>query len=149
MMLEFTDTHPDCNVQEAEYKRLLGFPRHYVLEGRVRELADWAREWFAAHGKPWNCARQTDAVHVADERLSINGTGFVSKQLHDQFAIAEAGRAVLVAVSAGRECEEKARQLWQDGKPDEYFFLEMFGSAVAEHLITMASGRICGGAHAH
>ena len=36
-----------------------------------------------------------------------------------------------------------ARQCWQDGKPDEYFFLEMFGSAVVEHLVTHAAGRIC------
>jgi hypothetical protein len=53
---------------------------------------------------------------------------------------------MLVAVSAGKECEEKARQCWQDGKPDEYFFLEMYGSAVVEHLVTLAAGRIC--AHA-
>ena len=50
---------------------------------------------------------------------------------------------MLVAVSAGPECERRARQLWQDGKPDEYFFMEAFGSAVVEHLITIASGRIC------
>ena len=25
-MLELIDTHPDCNVQEAEYSRLLGYP---------------------------------------------------------------------------------------------------------------------------
>ncbi len=74
----------------------------------------------------------------------IAGTKFSSKQLHDQFKTAEAHGAVLVAVSAGRECEEKARELWQAGKPDEYFFMEMFGSAVVEHLVTVASGRICG-----
>ena len=51
---------------------------------------------------------------------------------------------MLVAVSAGKECEEKARELWQEEKPDEYFFLETFGSAVAEHLIALASGSICG-----
>src|SRR5207342_3931160 len=55
----------------------------------------------------------------------------------------------LAAVSAGKECEEKARELWQDGRPDEYFFLEVFGSAVVEHLITVASGRICGWADAN
>jgi hypothetical protein len=50
---------------------------------------------------------------------------------------------MLVAVSAGRECEEKARQLWLEEKPDEYFFLEMYGSAVVEHLVTAAGARLC------
>ena len=56
---------------------------------------------------------------------------------------------MLVAVSAGKECEEKARELWQESKPDEYFFMEMFGSAVVEHLVTVANGRICGWADAN
>ena len=50
---------------------------------------------------------------------------------------------MLVAVSAGSECEAKARECWQDGKPDEYFFLEMYGSAVVEFLVTHAAGRVC------
>ena len=56
---------------------------------------------------------------------------------------AQAHSALLVAVSAGKECEEHARELWNEGKPDEYFFLETYGSAVVEQLITVASGRIC------
>jgi hypothetical protein len=50
---------------------------------------------------------------------------------------------MLVAVSAGSACEDYARRLWEDSKPDEYFFLEMFGSAVVEHLMATMSGRIC------
>jgi hypothetical protein len=56
---------------------------------------------------------------------------------------AQADRAALVAVSAGKECEERARQLWLEGKPDEYFFLEIFGSAVVEHLVTSTGARLC------
>ena len=41
-MNELIDTHPDVNVQEAEYARLLGYPREWVMEGRPRELAEWA-----------------------------------------------------------------------------------------------------------
>ena len=142
--MELVDNKPDVSVQEAEFKRLLGYPRKHVLEGRALELAEATRQWYAEHGRPWIYARQTDGLELANERLKIAGTGFSSKQLHDQFAAAEAHGAVLAAVSAGKECEEKARTLWQDGKPDEYFFMEMFGSAVVEHLITVASGRICG-----
>ena len=142
--MELVDNKPDVSVQEAEFQRLLGYPRRHELEGRARELADAARQWFAEHGRPWIYARQADAVELVGNRLIISGTEFSSKHLHDQFQAAEAHGAVLLAVSAGGECEEKARELWQTGKPDEYFFMEMFGSAIVEHLVTVASGRICG-----
>jgi len=143
-MFELIDPHPPVNVQQTEYQRLLGYPKRHVPEGRARELADAARAWYADNGRPWIYARQMGNVELRDNRLRMRGTEFASKRLHDQFAVASAHTAVLVAVSAGRECEEKARQLWQGGKPDEYFFMEMYGSAVVEHLVTIASGRICG-----
>jgi hypothetical protein len=142
--MELIDPNPNVSVQEAEFKRLLGYPRRHVLEGRALELAAGVRQWYAEHGRPWIYARQMDGLELANERLKIAGTEFSSKQLHDQFHATQAHSAMLVAVSAGRECEEKARELWQAGKPDEYFFMEMYGSAVVEHLITVASGRICG-----
>jgi hypothetical protein len=143
-MFELNDMRPDCNVQESEYKRLLGFPIDYVLEGRSRELADTTRQWFAEHGRPWIYSRQIEGLRLADDRLHVNGTFFSSRQLHDNFNSAQVHSAMLTAVSAGRECEERAGELWQQGKPDEYFFMEMYGSAVVEHLVTVASGRICG-----
>jgi hypothetical protein len=142
-MLELIDICPDINVQESEYQRLLGYPGHHVLEGRSRELADTTRQWYAEHGKPWIYARQTEALELAGAQVRINGTGFSSSRLHDQFNAAQVHSAVLVVVSAGKQCEEKARELWQEGKPDEYFFMEMFGSAVVEHLVAGVSGRIC------
>ena len=116
--MELIDTHPATNVQEPEYARLLGYPSHHVLEGRARELADGCRQWYTQNGRPWIYARQCDGRELAGERLSIEGAGFSSKHLHDQFAAAGAHTAMLAAVSAGPECEEKARQLWQEGKPD-------------------------------
>ncbi|HZM06122.1 MAG TPA: hypothetical protein VFC44_24230 [Candidatus Saccharimonadales bacterium] len=133
-MFELIDPCPALAVQESEYKRLLGYPPHYTLEERSRKLAESARQWYAEHGRPWIYARETEARRVA---------GFSSRQLHDQFRDAEVHGAMLAVVSAGPQCEEKARQLWEEGKPDEYFFMEMYGSAVVEHLITLASGRIC------
>src|SRR2546427_4191167 len=44
---------PYTTLFRSEYKRLLGFPSHYVLGDRVRELADWARGWYAENGRPW------------------------------------------------------------------------------------------------
>ena len=143
-MLELFETNPAVNVQESEYQRLLGLPKNYLMQGRTRELADAARRWYAENGRPWFYALEINRLKLADGKLHIGETEFSSRQLHDQFAEAQADRAVLVAVSAGRECEEHAQQLWRDSKPDEYFFLEMFGSAVVEHLVTLASGHICG-----
>ena len=54
-MIELVDTLPDINVQPAEYKRLLGYPRERVLSGRARELAEWARAWYAKHGRAGAC----------------------------------------------------------------------------------------------
>ncbi len=50
---------------------------------------------------------------------------------------------MLVAVSAGPEIEQQAHRAWLQEKPDEYFFLEMYGSAVVEHLTTMTGARLC------
>src|SRR5664279_1730823 len=131
-MLELIDAQPLVGVDEAEYRRLLGYPARHVLEGRARELADWAREWYAKHGRPWVYARQTDGVEVTADALRIDGAAIISKRLHEQWVDARTSAAMLVAVSAGKECEEKSRELWQEGKPDEYFFLESYGSAVVE-----------------
>lgn len=148
-MLELIDTQPETCVQEAEYARLLGYPSRHTLEGRARELADETRQWYAQNGQPWIYARQCDGLELAGARLKLGSAGFSSKVLHDQFAAAGAHSAVLAAVSAGPQCEERSRQLWQEGKPDEYFFMEMYGSAVVEHLITAAGGRICAWAETH
>jgi len=148
-MLELIDTNPNVNVQESEYKRLLGFPAQYELTARTKELADWARQWYAEHGRPWIYALQMDGLALADGHVRINGVTFSSRRLSEQLAEAQADNAVVVAVSAGRQCEEKALQLWKEEKPDEYFFLEVYGSAVVEHLIASAAYRICDWADQH
>jgi hypothetical protein len=142
-MFELIETNLTVDVQDSEYRRLLGYPKSRALDGRARELADAARQWYAENGRPWIFAWQAGTPELANGRLRLSGTEFSSKQLHDQFAEAQADNAVLVAVSAGPECEGHAQQLWSESKPDEYFFLETLGSAVVEHLVTVANGRIC------
>ena len=148
-MFQLSELNPPVEVQDSEYQRLLGYPKSRVLDGRARELADAARQWYAANGRPWIFARQSGAPKLADGKLRLGGTAFTSTQLHDQFVEAQADNTVLVAVSAGPECEAHAQQLWRESKPDEYFFLETFGSAVVEHLVTIANGRICAWADAN
>ncbi len=142
-MFELLDTRPDVQVQPSEYQRLLGYPDGHALSDRASELAHWAANWYAEHGHPWIYARETDPFDLQQGRLRIHGQDFASNALHDQLHRAGATNGMLVVVSAGRECEEHARELWQQEKPDEYFFLEVFGSAVVEHLVTTTGARIC------
>ncbi|HVV01174.1 MAG TPA: hypothetical protein VHH88_07400 [Verrucomicrobiae bacterium] len=141
-MIEFFDSQPDVEVLESEYLRLLGFPAGHSLDGRARELADWARQWYAAHGKPWIYARGLP-VEAAENIVRLNGSLFHSRALNESLRDAAAAEVVVAAVSAGPECEQKAGELWEEGKPDEYFFLEIYGSAVVEHLIAGAGARVC------
>src|SRR5690349_13474072 len=122
--MEIIDNRPEVNVQAAEYLRLLGYPRGFVLEGRALELAEEAREWFARHGRPWVYARSVDSVGVQGDSVTIDDATFHGRRLPAVFESAGADRAFIVAVTAGPELEEEAQARWREGKPDEYFFLE-------------------------
>ena len=142
-MIELADTRPDTQVAGAEYLRLLGYPRGHVLEGRACELAQWARAWYAENGRPWVYAREMAAVELAAGAVRIQGAAFHSERLRQTFEEAEAHGAILAAASAGPEAEREAQKLWSEEKPDEYFFLEIYASAVVEHLVTMLGARLC------
>ena len=141
--MEWSDAHPEVAVQTAEYQRLLGYPRGHVLDGRARELADWARQWYAGHGRPWIYAREAQSARTDGASVEIEGVRFPSGVLRRRFEKAAAGSAVLAAVSAGPEIEREAQKLWREEKPDEYYFLEVLGSAVVERLTTMTGARLC------
>ncbi len=141
--LELSSTLSSLDVLEEEYVRLLGFPRGWVLEGRSRELADWAESWYAEHGRPWMYARQAEEVEIAGDWIGMDGVQFSSRRLRSTLENAQAHSVILVAVGAGPEAEEDARRRWIDGKPDEYFFLEVYASAVVEHLAMLAGARLC------
>lgn len=142
-IIELACTLSGVNVETSEYVRLLGFPRGWMLEGRPLELATWARDWYAANGKPWIYARQAEGLEISGDSISIDGVSFAGKPLLRTLQQAEAHSVVLVAVGAGPEAEQEARRRWETEKPDEYFFLEIFASAVVEHLTTLAGARLC------
>lgn len=129
-------------VSDAEYHRLLGWPRGHVPSDEALALAAAARRWYAEFGRPWVHRREA-AVELTATGLRIEGVEFTSDKLRAHLAAAGVDRVVLFAASAGPECEREARALWEAGKPDEYFFLEMFGSAVVERLVAETNGRLC------
>lgn len=148
-MIEFRDRLPDVNVQPAEYMRLLGYPRDWVMTDRARELADWARDWYRRNGRPWIYAREIGDIDTAGSQVRIGDRLFTSPRLQKTLRDAGAESAILVAAGAGPELEAEAQIRWQDGKPDEYFFLEVYGSAVVEHLIVTTGARLCAWAESH
>lgn len=141
--MEWIETHPEVAVQTAEYQRLLGYPADYVMEGRSKELVRWALAWYAAHGRPWIYAREAGSVGTGGASVNIEGVRFHSGVLRRRFEKAAAGAAVLAAVSAGPEIEREAQKLWREEKPDEYYFLEVLGSAVVERLTAIAGASLC------
>jgi hypothetical protein len=148
-MIELAGTAPVVDVQSVEYNRLLGYPPGWTLEGRARELADLAASWYAGNGRPWVYARQAESLHTENGSVQIDGVSFTSPRLQSTLQRAEAHSAILVAAGAGPELESESQRLWQDEKPDEYFFLEMYGSAVVERLVTATGARLCSWAEQH
>lgn len=148
-MIELLDHAPEVDVPAAEYLRLLGYPRGCQPEGRAQELAEWARAWYGEHGRPWIYARQAESIVTDAVSFAVEGESFASPSLVQLLRDAEANAVVLVAVSAGPEIDAAAAQAWRDDKPDEYFFLEVFGSAVVEALITLTGARLCAWADGH
>jgi hypothetical protein len=120
-----------------------------VLDGRALELAEWARDWYAKNGRPWVYARQAETFGLAGDCIYIDGLEFVSKRLENTLRQAEAHSVILVAVGAGPKAEEEAQRRWAEEKPDEYFFLEVYASAVVEHLTTTTGARLCDWAEQH
>ncbi len=135
-------TPPQVHVAETEFRRLLGYPRGHEPSPRAQELAEGARRWFAEHGRPWMYHREA-TLDVRGDTLRFDGIEFRSPELRAYLRQAGAQRAVFIVVSAGRACEEHARRLWEESKPDEYFFLETFGSAVVESLVAAINGQVC------
>lgn len=142
-MFEYLDISPDINVLESEYKRLLGYPPDFAVSDRVNELMNETRQWYVHNGAPWVYVRQMQSFRMDTEHFLIDGASFRSKRILDQMRETDGEGVVAVVVSAGKNCEGRARQLWKEEKPDEYFFMEVFGSAIVEHLIAAAAGKIC------
>lgn len=147
--LELAGNPVEVNVAPEEYTRLLGYPRGFAMEGRAQELAEWARDWYAVHGHPWFYARQAEQMELAESAVTLDGVPFRSGRLHNTLREAGADGAVLVAVGAGPEAEEESHRRWQAEKPDEYFFLEMYASAVVEQLTMSTGARLCAWAEEH
>lgn len=137
MIFSEHNVHPV--VDEAAYKRFLRLPLRRALDGPLAENATWAREWFAAHARPWICAGEV-RVEIAADGLQLAGRRLGDAALAARFAGATA--AAIVAVSAGPELEAEVAARWEAGEPDRYFFLDAYAAAVVQALLAGAGGRL-------
>jgi hypothetical protein len=143
-MIEISALNPRVDVLTEEYVRLLGYPRDHVLSGRALELANGARDWYRKFGRPWIHAREASAFDLREDSFVIDGSEFGGSVMRRKLATGNVSSVVVAAVSAGPEVEAESQRLWLAEKPDEYFFLEVYGSAVVEHLVTVIGAQICG-----
>lgn len=140
--VERLESPASCEVGDAEYRRLLGYPPGADPSERALELGRQSRRWYAEHGRPWSYFREAP-LRYGHGAVLIDGAPFRSPGLLERFRNAGVDRVVLAVACAGAGCEERARTLWAEGKPDEFFFLDLFGSAVVEGLVSGLNGRVC------
>ena len=106
-MIEISDTSSDVDVQPAEYLRLLGYPRGWVLEGRAPELADWARDVVCAATDDRGSTHAASAPFASAMTPSSSKTcSFNSTRLRSTLQRAGADRAR----SGRRQCRAGARR---------------------------------------
>lgn len=133
-----------ARVSDAEFARLLLVPRGRLAEGLLHERAVAARAWYAAHGGPRLLARRATLARVDAEGVELEGgarlpgAGFAARLR------AAGGRGLwVVLASAGPEVDDASAAAWAEGRPDDGFFLERFGVAVAEELLRGAAVALC------
>jgi hypothetical protein len=102
-------------------------PDTKVAQEEFQRLLGYPRGWVME-------GRAHELAEWSREWYAANGRPWIQVRQKDQL--------LLTAVCAGRELEEYAEQLWREEKPDEYFFLEVFGSAMVEHLLAGAGHRL-------
>lgn len=131
-------------VEEGEYHRLLGWPVDRPLDGALAAHAAEARAWYAASGQPWAATRRIEVRGVDAERVHLaTGGSFEGAAFARRLADAESHAVVAAALTAGTDIEREARRRWAEGKPDEGFFFDRFGAAVAEALVRWLARQLC------
>ena len=130
-----TPTDLARRVDPAEYARLLAYPQRRIPAGRAWRRAAQSREWYERDGRPWAFATTIAIDSATDTEIRLtNGELLSSEVLARRLRQAEAGALVAAAISAGSAVDERSQGLWQEGRPDEAYFLDRFAAAVVEHL---------------
>jgi hypothetical protein len=133
-----------CAVSDLEYKRILSLPRSRELEGDLLQSANRARHWYIAHGRPFVASVRIEVAQISrDETRLADGTTFHASDLTERLRNGKAHALVALAATAGKEVSDEVTKHWQEGRPDEGFFLDRFASAATEQLIHWSSAFLC------
>jgi hypothetical protein len=131
-------------VSDAEYKRLLSWPRSRELQGDLLASANRARQWYIDHGQPFVASVRKEIIQISKGEIRLaDGPTFHAEDLTERFSNGHAHALIGIAVTAGKEVSEKVAKHWQEGRPDEGFFLDRFAAAVTEHLVHWSSAFLC------
>ena len=136
----------DIDIPAAEINRLLGYPNGNRPAGKEIQLIDWVRQWYRDHGRPVALSRciVLDKDSITDRNIILEGKYILSSQvLSQRFRSAKVNQAIVFGVSAGEQVSKKVAQLLQEDRLDKAFFLDCYGSAVAEHLCRQLGLRFC------
>lgn len=132
-----------AEVPEREYRRLLGLPRRFEPTGDLFAHAQRARAWYADRGRPFLAARRVELSACSTRRVVLaTGDVLESEVLAGRLRAGGAHALVVMAASAGHEAAAEAARSWNDGRPDEGFFLDRFAAAIAEALLRHATATI-------
>jgi hypothetical protein len=141
-----TLAQPQMNphVSEAEFHRLLGYPKGSLPTDEVLAAAQTARDWFQNNARPWVSVREIGiskihghTVELADNEV-LHGRA-LAQRLHQ----VEADRMVVLAASAGPEVDEKVKTLWNEGHVDESYCMNAYASAVVEQMVRETGIGLC------
>jgi hypothetical protein len=123
-------------IDPGDQARLLGLPRCRPFEVELAVRAAAARSWYAAHGRPFVAWRRDSLEGVEAPVVTLrSGQELRSAALSRRLSSGGAHAFVALAASAGAEVGEEADRHWKEDRPDEAFFLDRFGAAVAERLV--------------
>ena len=73
-MIQLNEQIKDVVVSRNEYKRLLGFPDDYDIEGSDQDLVgrmSRAREWFNTYAKPWTFTHLIENIDLSSDHVSL------------------------------------------------------------------------------
>ena len=107
-------------------------------------MAEFARAWYAAHGRPFAATGRADVSDLSPSAVRLaDGTELSSPELAESLRDTRGHAVVVMAVSAGREVAAEVSRLWASDRPDEAFVLDRFATAVTEALVFWTSGAVC------
>lgn len=132
------DKKKKIEVSDERLFKRLGYPTDYDPPAYVEELIDWTKSWFEAHGNPWSNFYELE-VSMYSNTLYFDHIKIESPKLLKRYKKHHVRKAILIATTAGDKLDKKVNELWKDDISDQSFFLDAFGSAYAEVMISTSA----------